>query len=70
MNLSRGIQNIRKGEQFQNAVKILKGFSFSCEIAKHRKSNTLEVKDLQMYLENNWDIRVPGFVSPATPAGG
>ncbi|XP_071955627.1 transcription initiation factor TFIID subunit 12-like isoform X1 [Antedon mediterranea] len=33
----------------------------SCQLAKHRKSNTLEVKDVQLYLERNWNIWVPGF---------
>ncbi|XP_063421328.1 transcription initiation factor TFIID subunit 12-like [Mytilus trossulus] len=35
----------------------------ACKIAKHRKSNTLEVKDVQMHLERNWNIYVPGYGS-------
>jgi transcription initiation factor TFIID subunit 12 len=34
---------------------------FACMIAKHRKSGTLEVKDAQLHLERNWNIRVSGF---------
>lgn len=30
--------------------------SFSCKLARHRKSNTLEAKDIQMHLERSWDI--------------
>jgi len=30
-------------------------------MAKHRGSDTLEIKDLQMILERNWNIRIPGY---------
>lgn len=35
----------------------------SCLLAKHRKVNTLEVKDVQLNLERNWNIWIPGFGS-------
>lgn len=35
--------------------------SSSCEIAKHRHSDTLEVKDVQLYLDRAWNMWVPGF---------
>ncbi|KAK3739030.1 hypothetical protein QZH41_010494, partial [Actinostola sp. cb2023] len=37
--------------------------SASCQIAKHRKSNTLEVKDVQLHLERCWNMWIPGFGS-------
>lgn len=35
--------------------------SHSCQLAKHRKSASLEVKDVQMVLERQWNMYVPGF---------
>jgi len=35
----------------------------SCLFAKHRDSRSLEVKDVQIALEKNWGITVPGFSS-------
>ncbi|KAG1665314.1 putative cytochrome P450 49a1 [Nymphon striatum] len=37
--------------------------SNSCNIAKHRKSNILEVKDVKLNLEHNWNMWIPGFGS-------
>ncbi|KAG8884400.1 Transcription initiation factor TFIID subunit 12 [Tulasnella sp. 331] len=40
--------------------------NFSCRLAKHRGSDTLDVKDLQLHLERNHNIRIPGFSSDET----
>ncbi|KAL5010162.1 hypothetical protein ScPMuIL_012467 [Solemya velum] len=37
--------------------------SSSCLVCKHRHSNTLEVKDVQLHLERNWNMWIPGFGS-------
>ncbi|CEP00673.1 hypothetical protein PBRA_001727 [Plasmodiophora brassicae] len=41
--------------------------TFSCAIARHRKSSTLDAKDVQLYLDHSWNIRVPGYTSTLTP---
>jgi len=40
--------------------------NFSCRLAKHRGGDTLDVRDLQLHLERNHNIRIPGFSSDET----
>lgn len=43
--------------------------TYACRLAKHRKSTTVEVKDVQMHLERNWGIRIAGLSSDDVPPG-
>lgn len=40
---------------------------FACRFAKHRKSRVLEARDIQLHLEKNWNIRVPGYGDDPRP---
>ncbi|KAH8119426.1 transcription initiation factor TFIID subunit A-domain-containing protein [Phellopilus nigrolimitatus] len=40
--------------------------NFGCRLAKHRGGDSLEVKDLQLHLERNHNLRIPGFTSDET----
>lgn len=35
--------------------------SFACRLAKHRKTDNVDVRDVQLHLERNWNIRIPGY---------
>lgn len=40
---------------------------FACRLAKHRKSEHVETRDVQLHLERNWNIRVPGYLPDEVP---
>jgi transcription initiation factor TFIID subunit 12 len=35
----------------------------ACRLAKLRESSTLDIRDIQLILERNYNIRVPGYAS-------
>lgn len=35
----------------------------ACRLAKLRDSSTLDIRDLQLILERNYNIRIPGYAS-------
>ncbi|EJT97387.1 hypothetical protein DACRYDRAFT_111928 [Dacryopinax primogenitus] len=39
---------------------------FGCRLAKHRSADVLGVKDVQLYLERQLGIRIPGFATEET----
>jgi transcription initiation factor TFIID subunit 12 len=41
---------------------------FACALAKHRQSDQLEVKDLQLHLQKNWGMKIPGYMIDEEPS--
>lgn len=37
--------------------------STACKVSKLRDSNQLDIRDIQLVLERNYNIRVPGYAS-------
>ncbi|KAG0687306.1 Transcription initiation factor TFIID subunit 12, partial [Pichia californica] len=37
--------------------------SFASRLARHRHSENLDVRDVQLHLERNWNIRIPGYAA-------
>lgn len=44
-----------------NAIK------FGCSLTRRRKANTLQPRDVSLYVERTFHLRVPGFSSEAKP---
>lgn len=37
--------------------------SFASRLARHRNADNLDVRDVQLHLEKNWNIRIPGYAA-------
>ncbi len=35
--------------------------TYACAFANHRKASAVDVQDVQLHLEKNWDILIPGY---------
>ncbi|EPS61934.1 hypothetical protein M569_12859, partial [Genlisea aurea] len=44
------------GEEYLESI-----LTSGCSLAKHRKSTSLEVKDILLHVEKNWNMTLPGF---------
>lgn len=40
---------------------VLSVTTFACRLAKHRKTESVDARDVQLHLERNWNIRIPGY---------
>eukprot|EP00170_Pyropia_yezoensis_P008077 contig_33547_g8104 len=41
----------------------------ACRLARHRKSKTLDARDVALHLSRSWSLRVPGYGDDPRPAG-
>ena len=67
-NLARDIDpaSILEDDVIELLLKLSEDFidnvvSGSCSLAKHRRSQTLDVQDVKLYLNTQWDLQIPGF---------
>lgn len=58
--LDEDVEDLLLGYADEFFEQIIEG---ACAIASHRKASTVEVKDLQTYLERNTGVWLPGFGS-------
>lgn len=72
--LNEILQSVAAGEKLDSSIEaylnrmaeecLARWSAASAELARHRRSSTLEPVDVNLHLERHWDISLPGYINP------